>query len=154
MSKSDFWRVAGIAALLLAAFAVFAQEAPDDVWADEPAAMMAAADAPEYLEEYPIVGTYPEGGSREWTAIEIFLGAGLMCFCLGVLALMTWLILKNPSTWTPQTIVRAYGLTLIVSMSVMLVAVGYSKEQIGPTMGLLGVIAGYLLGNDRGTSNG
>lgn len=153
MNKKDFWRIAAIAAFLLLAFVGFAQEAPAEAW-DEVPAMMVAADSPEYYDEYPIVGAYPEGGGREWSTIEIFLGAGLMCFCLGVLALMTWLILKNPSTWTPQTIVRAYGLTLIVSMSVMLVAVGYSKEQIGPTMGLLGVIAGYLLGNDRGTSNG
>ncbi len=92
---------------------------------------------------------------RTWTTVEIALTAGTLCFTLVVLGLETLIILKAQRPWSPQSILRVFGLTLILAMSVLLIAAGYSKDQTAPVMGLLGVIAGYLLGNnDKSTASG
>ena len=41
------------------------------------------------------------------------------------------------------------GLSLIIVAAIFLVVVGYTSEQIAPVMGLLGAIAGYILGSKR-----
>ena len=98
------------------------------------------------------MGAAPEL-SRDWTSIEIVLSVGLLAFTLVVMGLETLIILKAAKTWAPQSIVRLLGFTLIVSMAVLLIVAGYGREQISPVMGLLGVIAGYLLGtNERSSS--
>ncbi|NKX17935.1 hypothetical protein HGD86_02010 [Alteromonadaceae bacterium A_SAG5] len=54
-----------------------------------------------------------------------------------------------------MNIVRLIGLTLILCLAAFLVVAGYGKEQISAVIGLLGVIAGYLLGANSGNnSNG
>lgn len=45
-----------------------------------------------------------------------------------------------------DTILRTFGTILIIISSLFLVVAGYSDQQIAPVMGLLGTIAGYLLG--------
>lgn len=86
---------------------------------------------------------------RDWTSIEIVLSVGTLFFTIVVLILETIIILKAQEPWSPQSILRVFGLTLILSMSVLLIAAGYSKDQTAPVLGLLGVIAGYLLGNNE-----
>jgi hypothetical protein len=39
-----------------------------------------------------------------------------------------------------------FGTILIITTSVFLVVAGYSSNQIAPVTGLLGTLAGYLLG--------
>jgi len=106
-------------------------------------AMAFAQEAPEHL-----------AAAREWTTIEIVLSVALLIFSLLVLLMEAVIIMKAQKTWAPQSIMRVFGLTLIVSMAVLLVVAGYGKEQVGPVMGLLGVIAGYLLGNNDHRSSG
>jgi len=50
-----------------------------------------------------------------------------------------------------SSISRMTGLTLIVTSALVLVTAGYSTEQMSGVMGLLGTIAGYLLGSARET---
>lgn len=49
---------------------------------------------------------------------------------------------------TAESILRMFGTILIVIAALFLVVAGYSDQQIAPVMGLLGTIAGYLLGKD------
>lgn len=44
-------------------------------------------------------------------------------------------------------ILRVCSLPLIITASVYLIVVGYSRDQIYPVITLLGAIAGYLLGS-------
>jgi hypothetical protein len=37
---------------------------------------------------------------------------------------------------------------LIISSSIFLIVAGYTSQQIAPAMGLLGTLAGYLLGKE------
>ncbi|MFI5304451.1 MAG: hypothetical protein ACHQYP_06610 [Nitrospiria bacterium] len=47
-----------------------------------------------------------------------------------------------------ETVLRTFGTVLIIISAIFLVVVGYNDTQISPVMGLLGTIAGYLLGKE------
>lgn len=87
------------------------------------------------------------GETRRWTSIEIVLSFSVLVFGAMVFALQTWLVVKMPLNWTPNAILRFNGLTLIITGAILLVTAGYSNEQMTPVIGLLGAIAGYLLGS-------
>jgi hypothetical protein len=83
---------------------------------------------------------------REWTSIEIVLSVAILVFALVIFLFQTIVMAKLKLEWTPSNILRFYGLTLIISGGLLLVVAGYSDQQIAPVIGLLGTIAGYLLG--------
>ncbi len=85
--------------------------------------------------------------TRHWTSIEIVLSFSVLVFGAMVFALQTWLIVRMPLNWTPNAILRFNGLSLIITGAILLVTAGYSNEQMTPVIGLLGAIAGYLLGS-------
>ncbi|WP_448093650.1 hypothetical protein [Pseudomonas lini] len=66
---------------------------------------------------------------------------------LGVFVLLciTYLIQKNKQ---PDILLRPFGTILIVIGAVFLIVAGYSEKQIAPVIGLLGTIAGYILGKE------
>jgi len=66
-----------------------------------------------------------------------------LAFTLITLALFTYAIRETQS---PATVLRAFGVLIIIAAAVFLVVVGYNQAQISPVIGLLGTIAGYLLG--------
>lgn len=47
---------------------------------------------------------------------------------------------------TAEATLRVVGTIVVLIMAVFLVVAGYSDKQIAPVMGLLGTVAGYLLG--------
>lgn len=49
---------------------------------------------------------------------------------------------------TSESVLKILGVILIITSSVFLVVAGYSDQQISPVIGLLGTLAGYLLGKD------
>jgi hypothetical protein len=106
----------------------------------------------EHFDQRP-VGQAPASFSqrpeevRHWTSIEIVLSFSILVFGAMVFALQTWLIVRMPLNWTPNAILRFNGLTLIITGAILLVTAGYSNEQMTPVIGLLGAIAGYLLGS-------
>ena len=83
---------------------------------------------------------------RVWSAIEIVLSVSMLVFGMLVFALQTYLIVKMNLQWTPTSILRFHGLTLVIVGSILLIVAGYSNQQILPVIGLFGTIAGYLLG--------
>lgn len=99
-----------------------------------------AQEAPEY--------------SREWTSIEIVLSVSMLVFTLILVIVEAMIIMKADKSWAPSSILKVLGLTLIICISALLVIAGYGKDQIGPVMGLLGVVAGYLLGDSKAKTTG
>jgi hypothetical protein len=87
------------------------------------------------------------GTVRNWTAIEIVLSCAVLVFGLLVLCLQALLIIKAAKGWHPKSILRVNGLTLIIVSALLLITAGYDAQQVAPVMGLLGTIAGYLLGS-------
>ena len=104
--------------------------------------------APEIPQEVEIaVPPLPGEGGRHWTSLEIVISVGILVFALVVLGLEAVIMLRAQPPWHAQQVMRVFGLTLILTMSVFLIGAGYSENQTAPAMGLLGVVAGYLLGN-------
>lgn len=71
------------------------------------------------------------------------LSLGISVFALLCLTLITVLLWRRRNA---DQILRTFGILIIVFASVFLVIAGYSDTQITPVIGLLGTIAGYLLG--------
>ncbi|QQQ02905.1 hypothetical protein [Lysobacter enzymogenes] len=84
---------------------------------------------------------------RYWTSIEIVLSLTLVVLAIFMISAVIYLARKATVQWSPQSVMRLFGLGLIIPLAIMLVVAGYSETQMSSAMGLLGVIAGYLLGN-------
>ena len=68
----------------------------------------------------------------------------------GFLVIIGELILVKfmKARWTPYSVIRMLGLTLIIITALALVAGSQVEAQITAVIGLLGTVAGYLLGKD------
>ena len=54
-----------------------------------------------------------------------------------------------------ELFMRTFTITLIVLAAVFLIVAGYSSQQVAPAFGLLGTIAGYIMGKmDAGSRRG
>lgn len=71
------------------------------------------------------------------------ISASVLVFGFLVLVLAS-LYMKKAS----ESQIRIFAIMLIIVMAVFLIVAGYSDTQIAPAIGLLGTIAGYLLGKD------
>jgi hypothetical protein len=92
----------------------------------------------------PGIDTY---ATQPWSKdIVLYLSFSILIFGLLVLAVMAWLVIKGREG---DQILRVCALPLIIVAAIFLVVTGYTSEQIAPVMGLLGAIAGYLLGSKR-----
>lgn len=78
--------------------------------------------------------------------LVITLSVSILIFSLLVIALATFLLKQRDAD--QNTILKIFGLVLIICMSAFLLVVGYGKDQLTPIIGLFGAIAGYLLGKD------
>ena len=73
----------------------------------------------------------------------LILGFGLLVI-IGELIMVK----KMKARWTPYSVIRMLGLTLIIISALALVAGSQVETQITGVIGLLGTLAGYLLGKD------
>jgi hypothetical protein len=53
---------------------------------------------------------------------------------------------------TPELAIRLFTSVLIINSAVFFIVAGYSSQQIAPAFGLLGTMAGYVLGKSQTTS--
>ncbi len=80
----------------------------------------------------------------EWNPeLVMKLSLGVAMFAMFALVLATVLILKRRNA---EQVLRTFGILVIIFAAIFLVIAGYSDTQITPVIGLLGTIAGYLLG--------
>ena len=85
-----------------------------------------------------------EAEPQVWSpTLVIILSMGVLLFGVIVIGIMAFLIFKNRH---PHFVLRAFSVPLIVVAAVFLVVTGYNEKQIAPVVGLLGTIAGYILG--------
>jgi len=79
-----------------------------------------------------------------WTFIG---GISALAFGLILMLLVVLLVLQTKIRWKPFAIVRLVGLTLVIFTAVIVMFLP-EREVSKSVMGLLGAIAGYLLGKD------
>lgn len=79
-----------------------------------------------------------------WSVNEAMtISATVLAFGLVISLIVGYLMAKGKA---PEHLLRTFGTILIIISAVFLVVAGYSDKQIAPVMGLLGTVAGYLLG--------
>lgn len=87
------------------------------------------------------------------TYFIIYLSLGVLLFGLILVSLLILIVFKKNVGWT-QDISRAFTLSVIVTSGLFLITAGYTSQQIAPMFGLLGTIAGYLLGKSSNQEQG
>ena len=82
-----------------------------------------------------------------WWSVKnaMTISVAVLAFGLMVIFTIAYLIQRGRD---PEQLLKIFGTTLILVMAVFLVVAGYSDQQISPVMGLMGTIAGYLLGRN------
>lgn len=72
-----------------------------------------------------------------------------MGFTLLLVAFLTYLIKHG---YDLENLSKLFGTILIIVAAVFLIVAGYTETQIVPVIGLLGTIAGYMLGKEHSKS--
>lgn len=93
------------------------------------------------------VDASPAAHGMEWwsTTNAATMCALVLLFGVFVMSLSTWLLKQGRSA---NDVLRVFGTVLVIMSTTFLVVAGYSERQITAPIGLLGTIAGYLLGRD------
>jgi hypothetical protein len=89
-------------------------------------------------------GPLPFNEASFLTSREAMVSLFILVFGLLMTIIAAFLLTKT--TVPSADILRLFTLLVIVTGTLFLVASGYSATDIAPSMGLLGTIAGYLLG--------
>jgi hypothetical protein len=87
-----------------------------------------------------------------WWSVDdaMTISAAVLIFGLVIIVLATALLYKGKKA---DDVLRLFGTIIIVVSAVFLVVAGYTDTQIAPVIGLLGTIAGYLLGRSENEKN-
>ena len=71
----------------------------------------------------------------------------MLVFGAVIISLEILVMLKRAMYWGLWSF-KILGLTLVIVAGLFLIVAGYSQNQAAPMMGLLGTVAGYLLGKE------
>jgi hypothetical protein len=85
-----------------------------------------------------------------WKTTARNLGITLLVFASVVFVGQFYLIAKSKNGWSDKSF-KAFGLTLILVTAMFLVLIGFDDKQLAPMIGLLGTLAGYILGTGTKT---
>ncbi|WP_395055420.1 hypothetical protein [Polaromonas sp.] len=84
-------------------------------------------------------------GKIPWWSVTdaMTISASILLFGLLVMGLATWALRHGIAA---GLVLRLFGMLTIIVLAVFLVVAGYDSQQIAPVTGLLGTLAGYLVG--------
>jgi hypothetical protein len=92
------------------------------------------------------VTNLPKADIDWWsTSNAMTMSSAVLGFGIFVILIAAFLVRSGKSA---ESVLRIFGTILIIIASLFLVVAGYDSQQIAPVMGLLGTIAGYLLGKE------
>ena len=81
---------------------------------------------------------------QPWSAELVkFLTVSVLIFGLAVIVTMAVLVVRKSSA---GEVLRLFTVPMVIVAAVFLVVTGFSNAQITPVIGLLGTLAGYILG--------
>lgn len=100
-------------------------------------------------EEFPEPNETTEVLSLPLSRLEYNLSLFVLGF--GVLLIFLEIFLIKSNRINPEEAVKFILVTIIIVSTLFLITAGYSNDQIAPAVGLLGTIAGYLLGRSTQT---
>lgn len=88
----------------------------------------------------------PEVSVPAWWSNQNAMTMSSVVLIFGVVVIAICAALMRSSRPSPEAILRVFGTVLIITGALFLVVAGYTDKQMAPVMGLLGTLAGYLLG--------
>lgn len=88
----------------------------------------------------------PEATVPAWWSNQNSMTMSSVVLIFGVVVIAICAALMRSSRPSPEAILRVFGTVLIITGALFLVVAGYTDKQMAPVMGLLGTLAGYLLG--------
>ncbi len=80
------------------------------------------------------------------TMNEIAFSIAVLIFGLLLVCVECFIVLKG--ALSQDMSFKLIGLTIVITAALFLIPAGYSQNQIGPLVTLLGTVAGYLFGRD------
>ncbi|PSR15043.1 MAG: hypothetical protein DA408_16345 [Bacteroidetes bacterium] len=83
---------------------------------------------------------------------EVWLSLGVLVFGMIVILAQALIISRRQEPLSQS--LKYLSITLIIVGSLFLVTAGYGNAQIAPIIGLLGTVAGYLLGRTQSPAEG
>jgi dipeptide/tripeptide permease len=91
----------------------------------------------------------------EWWTTQNAMTMSTVVLLFGIVVIAICAALMRGSRPSAEAVLRVFGTVLIIVGALFLVVAGYTDKQMAPVMGLLGTLAGYLLGKsptekDRG----
>lgn len=107
----------------------------DRALAQQPVAQAVVVQAPD-----------PEVTVPAWWSNQNAMTMSSVVLIFGVVVIAICAALMRSSRPSPEAILRVFGTVLIITGALFLVVAGYTDKQMAPVMGLLGTLAGYLLG--------
>lgn len=84
--------------------------------------------------------------SSDWWTTQNAMTMSAVVLLFGVLVIAICAALMRDSRPSAEAVLRVFGTVLIIVGALFLVVAGYTDKQMAPVMGLLGTLAGYLLG--------
>jgi len=87
---------------------------------------------------------YPNYSQQQYNH-SLWLSIALLIFGSVVICGIFYILITQKKGWGPNA-VQIVSITLLIVAGLFLITAGYSQQQITPIVGLLGTIAGYLLG--------
>lgn len=88
----------------------------------------------------------PEPVGKQWWRADEAMTISASVLLFGVLVMVLMTVALRRTNLNPDAILRLFGTIIIIVGALFLIVAGYTETQMGPVMGLLGTIAGYLLG--------
>ncbi|WP_146134545.1 hypothetical protein [Aphanothece minutissima] len=85
--------------------------------------------------------------SNSWTPRETMIMSGAALGYSLIVLIVATVIAKGLKT--PEQAIRLFTVVLIINSAVFFIVAGYSSQQIAPAFGLLGTMAGYVLGKSQ-----
>lgn len=135
MKKKTFLILCLFVAILFFAFPIFAQ---DSTKFAHDSTNNTINNLPPEREDFGAKSVTP------LSRLEFTLSMTVLVFGLLVILLEIFLIKTNKIS--SEDTIKFIIITLIITSTLFLITAGYSNDQIAPAVGLLGTIAGYLLG--------
>ncbi len=104
------------------------------------AAKKAAAEAAKLLSQPALPSQWSEEMVFNMTLTILIFGAF-------VVSLLVFVMRKSEAKEAPFELIQVVAVPLVICAMLIMVVAGYSDKQIAAPLGLLGAIAGYLLGS-------
>lgn len=139
--------VARVAAELNAA--LVEQIGPEKAKALEPAVAAAVDQVTRSMSQHwPEEDAPSDEKSRRWhETAEIAFSLSVLAAGGVVLGLLAWL--RSKRLISAGLFLKLFVLVAVIASGVFVITAGYDQDQIGPMMGLLGTLVGYLLGKQE-----